>query len=114
MTKIQAFLLAGLVALLGGCDSQSRKSGEPSASSNTVHSCESGAIVKASYPFNETATVQYQGKTYSMQLAVSADGARYTGEQLEWWVRAGEGTLSHLLADGTSGDIMESCTRSTN
>lgn len=72
--------------------------------------CKSGKTVEATYPTTETATVVYDGKTIAMKIAVSGSGARYTGDGLEWWTKGNEGTMSKLLPDGTSGDIIENCT----
>lgn len=76
--------------------------------------CESGQVITAAYPGTDAARVRYQGREYSMGIAISGSGARYTGEGLEWWTK-GSGTgstgmLSRLEADGTSGEIIENCT----
>ncbi|HNP36947.1 MAG TPA: MliC family protein [Woeseiaceae bacterium] len=77
------------------------------------YSCESGQVVKANYSSFDTATVQYQDRTHEMHVAVSASGARYVGDGMEWWTKGSgpgsEGTLFHHQADGTSGSIIESC-----
>ncbi|MGV8923351.1 MAG: MliC family protein, partial [Thermomonas sp.] len=43
----------------------------------------------------------------------SGSGARYVGSDLEWWTKGSgsgsEGTLLRHQADGTSGEIVESC-----
>lgn len=70
--------------------------------------CESGETI--------TATIQYRGQSHEMQIAVSGSGARYVGEDLEWWTKGSgagaAGTLFRHLADGTSGEIIESCAES--
>lgn len=75
--------------------------------------CASGARITASYPSTESATVQYKDNSYAMQIAISASGARYVGGGLEWWTKGSgpgsEGTLFRHMADGSSGDILESC-----
>ncbi|WP_132998612.1 MliC family protein [Luteimonas arsenica] len=69
-----------------------------------------------SYPSTDSATVQYKGSSYSMQIAVSASGARYVGNDLEWWTKGSgagsDGTLFRHNADGTSGDLIEQCIQS--
>lgn len=60
--------------------------------------------------------VQYKGGTYTMKNAVSGSGARYVGDDLEWWTKgsgAGAyGSLIHHNTDGTSGDTIEICAES--
>lgn len=85
------------------------------AVTSALYTCESGVKVVASYSDTDTATVHYQGRTYSLKNAVSASGARYVGEGIEWWTKgAGRGTsglvLQHL-ADGSSGAVLETCTQ---
>lgn len=88
----------------------------PSTSSVRNYRCESGEVINATYPSTESATIQYKGDTYSMQIAVSGSGARYVGGELEWWTKGSGtgsgGTLFRHNADGTSGDSIEVCTES--
>ena len=87
----------------------------PSTASSAAHSyrCESGQTVAAAYPFTDTATVQYKGSQYAMQIAVSGSGVRHVGGGLEWWTKGSgpgsEGTLFRHKANGDSGDILERC-----
>lgn len=73
--------------------------------------CESGEGVTVRYPAVDVAIVQYKGSSHTMALAVSASGARYVGNGLEWWTKGAEATMFRHEADGSSGDIVESCTR---
>ncbi len=80
------------------------------------YACESGKVVTATYPDTETARVSYDGRDYVLTSSVSASGARYAGQGLEWWTasRNGQenGTLSRLAAnDATGGTIIERCSR---
>jgi len=80
------------------------------------YACESGKVVTATYPDTETARVSYDGRDYVLTSAVSASGARYAGQGLEWWTasRNGQesGTLSRLGPnDATGGTIIERCSR---
>lgn len=80
------------------------------------YACESGKVVTATYPDTETARVTYDGRDYVLTSAVSASGARYVGQGLEWWTasRNGQesGTLSRMAPnDTTSGTIIERCSR---
>jgi hypothetical protein len=68
------------------------------------------------YPDTETARVSYDGRDYVLVSAVSASGARYAGQGLEWWTasRNGQesGTLSRLAPNETTGGtIIERCSR---
>lgn len=80
------------------------------------YACESGKVVTATYPDTETARVSYDGRDYDLTSAVSASGARYVGQGLEWWTasRNGQesGTLSRLAPNNTTGGtIIERCSR---
>lgn len=76
--------------------------------------CKSGETIAAVYSTPDTASVQYKGRDYRMKITVSASGARYVGNGLEWWTKGtgqgAEGTLLRHLDDGTSGEIIERCT----
>lgn len=100
----------------GGCatpeqDSSARGAGEPAL--RMTYQCKSGRTVRASYPSNSVAVVEYEDRTLQMSLAVSASGARYVGQQLEWWTKgSGPGAAGTLLrheADGTTGAIVDQC-----
>lgn len=80
------------------------------------YACESGKVVTVTYPDTETARISYDGRDYVLTSAVSASGARYAGQGLEWWTasRNGQesGTLSRLGPnDQTGGAIIERCSR---
>lgn len=129
MKKLIATLLAS--TLFGvGCapDDRAAVETEPTVSSATQmgsgsesqtypmkqnYNCESGQVVKVSYTSVDTATVQYQGKTREMRVAVSGSGARYVGDGMEWWTkgsdRGSEGTLFRHQSDATTGSIIDSC-----
>ena len=100
-------------ALVAACNTAPQ---EPAAASAFTYACESGQTVTAAYPTTDTATVQYQGRTYDMIIAISGSGARYVGGGLEWWTKGSgpgsEGTMLRHLANGTSGEILEFCTAS--
>lgn len=76
--------------------------------------CESGEKIAATYPSTDSATVQYKGRNYTMQIAVSGSGARYVDGELEWWTKGSgpgsAGTLSRHMPYGTSGESIELCT----
>lgn len=78
-----------------------------------VYHCQSGNEVVVRFRNDDTATVQYAGRSYSMRHARSADGARYAADGLEWWSRGSNigapGTLFRHLADGSTGAVVETC-----
>jgi membrane-bound inhibitor of C-type lysozyme len=80
------------------------------------YACESGKVVTETYPDTETARVSYDRPEYVLASPVSASGARYAGQGLEWWTASRDGqesgTLSRLAPnDTTGGTIIERCSR---
>lgn len=77
------------------------------------YQCESGETITAAYGSADTATVRYKTRTYVMQIAISASGARYVGDGFEWWTKSSgpgsEGMLFVHKADDTTGEIVERC-----
>lgn len=74
--------------------------------------CESGATIRAAYRPPDAATVQYGEHVQHMRIAVSASGARYVGDTLEWWTKgSGAGASALLLRHETDGNgpIIERC-----
>lgn len=106
---------------LAGCDTKPATNGPlPTQTSHTdtpvVYRCETGRTVEAAYRSDETVVVRYEGKMHRTQLAVSASGARYVGDGLEWWTKGtgSEGTLFHHQTDGTTGDVLAACVQTTS
>lgn len=89
---------------------------ESTAVSAQQYRCESGATISASYPTADTARIEYENRRYDLQIAVSGSGARYVGDELEWWTKGSgagsEGLLFQHKADGTTGERIERCTAS--
>ncbi|MDO6461414.1 MliC family protein [Granulosicoccaceae sp. 1_MG-2023] len=120
--KIRHPLTFASLLMLGACAPLSDTADETGAaaaahtSDSAAHEylCGSGELIRASYIDDEQARISYNGDTYDMRIALSASGARYVGDGLEWWSKgSGEGAEGLLLrhrADGTSGEILESCT----
>ncbi|WP_100640343.1 MliC family protein [Marinobacter salexigens] len=112
--RIYAPVTLASALLLAACGSAPQNNTNTQAVHN--YQCDSGNTVAATYPSSDSAKIEYKGSTYSMQIAVSASGARYVGDDLEWWTKGSgsgsEGTLLHHLDDNTSGEIIESCTKS--
>lgn len=67
-----------------------------------VYRCDDGRQVEAHYPDQDTAKLSIDGHEHSLKRVISASGARYTGEQLQWWTRGmKEGWLAPLAAGET-------------
>ncbi|WP_041771417.1 MliC family protein [Psychromonas sp. CNPT3] len=120
--KIYKFLTLASIFLVSACvstpkdDADIKQSATPPALALTIshYRCESGASIMASYPSFDSANIQYKGRRYHLEIAVSASGARYVGGNLEWWTKGSahgsEASLFEHVEDGTSGDRLEFCT----
>lgn len=92
---------------------QNETSSKEHKPSTLTYKCQSGESISASYPSSEQAIIQYKNNTYKMKIAISASGSRYVGKSLEWWTKTNktnkEAILLHHQANGSSGDVIESC-----
>jgi len=67
------------------------------AADATTYYCDDGRTVRARYHAPGAATVSVDGEAHAMKTAISASGARYVGDGLQWWTRdLGRGALSGL------------------
>ena len=65
----------------------------------TTYACPGGESLQAAYPDRETAIVTWKGHAYSLKIARSGSGARYTGYGLQWWTKGlNRGTIATLKA----------------
>lgn len=100
---------------VSACASSPQNMATRSTSSMHNYQCQSGETIVATYPTNGSATIQYKGRTFSMQIAVSGSGSRYVGGELEWWTKGSgsksEGALFRHISDGTTGEGVETCVR---
>jgi membrane-bound inhibitor of C-type lysozyme len=77
----------------------------------TTYACIDGQRITAGYPDAQTAVVTYKDHAYTLKLAPSADGARYTGYGLQWWTRGPRATIAALKAgEDTASDPGLACT----
>jgi len=53
----------------------------------TAYDCANGQTLTAAYPDAETAVVTWGDHSYSLKIARSGSGARYTGYGLQWWTK---------------------------
>lgn len=90
--------------------------GKDSGNGATQYSCNNGETISARYPNTDHAVVYYQGDDLPMHIAISADGARYVGNDYEWWTRGtGQGAKATLFThadDGSTGDVVTVCHQS--
>ena len=109
-TFIQASPDSGYVLWDGAFIKLVRKS----AASQYSYQCESGAQVDVHYPDTETALLTYQNNSYELVNVISASGARYAGEGMEWWSKGtgpgASGTLARVNVESPSeAQIIERC-----
>jgi membrane-bound inhibitor of C-type lysozyme len=62
----------------------------------TTYRCMDGSLIVAGYPDAKTAVVTYKDHAYTLKLAPSASGQRYTGYGIEWRTEGGHGTITAL------------------
>lgn len=109
---MKAFALFAFTSMLFITACATQQPGNKMAAPHT-YCCESGMTIVAAYPDTDSAVIQYRGVTHQMQIAVSASGARYVGDGMEWWTKGAgkgsEGTLFQHNPDGTTGDHIEFC-----
>lgn len=96
--------MAGLGLAACGKPQEQAKAPEPAATAApaapvTVYACDDGRTVRASYPNPDTAVVEIDGQSRTLKIAISASGARYTGDGYQWWTKGmSQGQLSPLAA----------------
>jgi membrane-bound inhibitor of C-type lysozyme len=62
----------------------------------TAYRCMDGSTIVAGYPDSKTAVVTYKDHAYTLKLAPSASGTRYTGYGLQWQTRGDHATITPL------------------
>lgn len=97
---MRASLMPLCCVLMVGCHSD----GGPQA---WIYQCESGDVAQVTYE-QDKAVLQYRGKTHTLEQAISASGARYRNDSLEWWSKGDEATL-FTDDHGNAGDILDEC-----
>ncbi len=112
--RITAIFALAAAVVVASCSTPQHPDPAAAASPLTTnYRCESGETIVASYPDTDSAIVRYRAATYRLQIAVSASGARYVGDGLEWWTKGSgagsEGTLFRYSGDGNSDEPLEFC-----
>lgn len=67
--------------------------------------CADGSKVEAGYPDSQTAILRTAEHSYTLRIARSASGARYTGYGLQWWAK---GMVNATLAKLKPGEDIAS------
>lgn len=62
----------------------------------TSYACVDGETITAGYPDRQTAVVTYKDHAYTLKLARSASGARYTGYGLQWQTKGDHAAIAPL------------------
>ena len=103
-------LLLLLALPLAACTvTDSGKTPDSGAGSSGVrYICDSGESVYINYRENGL-SLRYKGQNHRLKIAVSASGARYTGDGLVWWNKGDENTLYKLSGKDDTGNKLESC-----
>lgn len=81
--KMRHALLAVPALLLGGCQTPT-----PAATAKALaYACDDGRTVQAAYPDADTAVLTLDQHSHRLYIAISASGARYVGDQWQWWTK---------------------------
>lgn len=104
MARLHLMVAIGALASLGlaACNPAPEKANAPAEVAKpeaklTSYACADGRTVRASYPDPDTAVVEIDGKSRNLKIAISASGARYTGDGYQWWTKGmSEAQLSPL------------------
>lgn len=92
---------------------------QPSTMPVIGYACESGQTVNVQYVDDATARVSYKGATADLRLTPSGSGARYSGQEWEWWSATRDGQEQATLGrvgpnDQVGVTVLERCTRPTS
>jgi membrane-bound inhibitor of C-type lysozyme len=101
--RIHSLIAAVFSLSLAACASTSTQLAEaPGATHWISYACSDGQVIKAAYPDTETALVVIKGDAHTLHIAISADGARYTGDGWQWWTKGMKDGMLAPLAAGES------------
>ncbi|MEO7066381.1 MAG: MliC family protein [Rhodanobacter sp.] len=80
-------------------------SATPTTAKSIDYTCTDGRTVHAMYPDTDSAVITLDGQTHRLHTAISASGARYVGDQWQWWTK---GMHNAQLAPLKSGEKIAS------
>lgn len=66
------------------------------------YTCSDGQIVQAMYPDTHTAFIRLRDETHTLHIAISGSGARYIGDEWQWWTKGMHDGMLAALAPGES------------
>jgi membrane-bound inhibitor of C-type lysozyme len=103
--RIRHMTATALALAVAGCTTTATKpqqavGGDPMPW--TTYACSDGQSVQAAYPDTNTALVKINGQTHTLHVAISASGARYTGDRWQWWTKGMHDGMLAPLAPGES------------
>ncbi len=100
MSVRKALAVFCLMALAAGCrDADAPRAADAVAGTPWIsHVCEDGRRVQLLYPDARTARLKLAGEIHEMRLVISASGARYAGDGLQWWIKGETGMLAPLAS----------------
>jgi membrane-bound inhibitor of C-type lysozyme len=95
--------LVAFMSALAGCSAASADRATPTATAAwTSYTCSDRQVVQAAYPDANTAWVKIKGETHTLHITMSASGARYIGDNWQWWTKGmHDGMLAPLAAAET-------------
>lgn len=101
--RIPNVLLAMSMIAMSGYASMDASHAQASAQVSWIsYACADGRVVQAAYPDTNTAQIKIGGQEHILRIAMSADGARYTGDGWQWWTKGmHDGSLAPLAAGET-------------
>jgi membrane-bound inhibitor of C-type lysozyme len=104
MNILSSALLALMSTLTGGTAAADQAT-PVSSPAWTHYACSDGQVVQAAYPDTHTALVKIKGETHTLNIALSASGARYIGDGWQWWTK---GMHDGMLAPLATGETIAS------
>lgn len=80
-----------------------------------LYHCDAGQILYARYPDADHVRINYKQQDRDLKAAHSSSGARYVGQNYEWWLNSvgaiDHATLYEHKSNGTTGMRVLSCRR---
>ncbi|WP_111746518.1 MliC family protein [Salinisphaera orenii] len=78
-----------------------------------TYACDHSNDREVRYPNDHTAVIPYKGSQHTLTLTRSADGARYTNDDIVWWNKGSgsnaSASLFHTSNGNGNGDKIATC-----
>lgn len=96
-------ILTILLIAPAACASLPAGQADASKTPNSInYTCSDGQVVRAAYPDSRTALVIIKGEAHTLHVVISGSGARYIGDDWQWWTKGmHDGQLAPLAAGET-------------